>query len=116
MSLIPLLELDGQGYVKGVYVLNTDAIIGMREETRHNSVGRFKCCRITTKELSVDDTAAAMYRATASYSDSVLVMGSLAQVYAWTLNPKAAVLDNLPGAFLAEKHEPTPDGAIDFNL
>ena len=76
--LIEFTEIQPNGTPKGKIVLNFDAIIDIREVT---ILGDIKGCRITTTELSVDDIAAATYNATASYSDSVLVWGSIADLF-----------------------------------
>lgn len=77
--LIECLEITRYGQPKGRIVVNLEAIINIREET---VIGELKGCRITTKELSVDLIAAETYGASASYSDSIFVAGSIAELFA----------------------------------
>lgn len=76
-NFVVLLEIEYSGRPKGHIVLNVDKIVHIRERALSFSQ---KCCVITTDELSVDTINAAEHNATASYSDSVLVGGSLLQV------------------------------------
>ncbi len=76
--LIECLEITRHGQPKGRIVINLEAIINIREET---IIGELKGCRITTKELSIDLIAAETYGASASYSDSVLVAGSIKRCF-----------------------------------
>lgn len=76
--LVELLEVDRQGYPKGRVVLNVEKIIHIREV---DVLGDLKCCRITTDELSVDLGSAEFNKATASYSDSLLIAGGLPDLY-----------------------------------
>ena len=77
--LIEFKEISPHGRPKGRIVINIDAIIHIREVT---ILGQIKGCRVTTKELSIDSIAAETYAATASYSDCVLVAGSIKDFYA----------------------------------
>lgn len=76
-NFVVLIEVEHSGRPKGRIMLNVDKIIHIRER----ALPLFqKGCVITTDELSVDYVNAAEHNATASYSDSVLVGGSMAQV------------------------------------
>lgn len=76
-TFVMFIEVEHSGRPKGHILLNVDKIIHIRER---NLPLFQKGCVITTSELSVDCVSAAEHNVTASYSDSVLVGGSMAQV------------------------------------
>jgi hypothetical protein len=72
------LEFPRCGHPRGRVAINLEAVINIREES---ILGELKGCRITTKELSIDLLAAETYGASASYSDCVLVAGSIKEFF-----------------------------------
>lgn len=73
-AFIQLLEIDEHGNKRGNVMVNLNSIIFAREVDLPNGM---KACRLVTTKLSADDIMAAELRATASYSDSILVAWGL---------------------------------------